>query len=152
MKRLEVSHTVQVFANIGVIAGLVFLGYELRQTRLAIEDSSHLSSVMLSQGSFDRLWEPGFASLYQGGLEAFDALDESQRLQFDAYVSQRLNLWEYAFYSYSRGTMDEELWRSWDASFRGEIRQEAWLEIWHSVASIYGESFRAHVDSILADE
>ena len=32
MKKLELSQIVGILANLGVIAGIVFLGYELRRT------------------------------------------------------------------------------------------------------------------------
>jgi len=43
MRKIDVSQTIVVLANLGAIAGILFLGYELRQTRISLEDSSHLS-------------------------------------------------------------------------------------------------------------
>ena len=40
MKKLDLGQTVSVLANVGVIAGIVFLGYELRQNNEAIRAQS----------------------------------------------------------------------------------------------------------------
>ena len=148
--KFNVSQTIVVLANLGVIAGIVFLGYELRQTRISLEDSSHLSSTVLSQDSFDRLWEPGFAEVYQLGMKDISSLSPAQRLQFDAYVFQRMSVWEYAFYSYRRGTMDPEIWFGWDANFLSEIRGEAWQEAWLPIRYTYGAGFVEHVERVIA--
>ncbi len=34
MKKLDLGQTITILANVGVIAGIVFLGYELRQNNL----------------------------------------------------------------------------------------------------------------------
>jgi hypothetical protein len=150
MKKIDVGQMIVVLANLGVIAGIVFLGFELRQTRIALQDSSHLSTAELSQTSFDRLWEPGFAAINQAGMKDFSSLSDTERSQFAAYVYQRLNLWEYAFYSYRRGILDEEIWIGWDMNFLDELRTEAWQEVWGPVRQTYRASFAAHVDEKIA--
>jgi len=37
MKKIDLGQTITILANIGVIAGIVFLGYELRQNTGAIK-------------------------------------------------------------------------------------------------------------------
>jgi len=78
------------------------------------------------------------------------SLSGAQRLQFDAYVFQRMSVWEYAFYSYERGTMDPEIWFGWDANFLAEIRGEAWQKAWLPVRHTYGASFSEHVEQTIA--
>ena len=152
MKKIDLGQTITILANIGVIAGIIFLAFELRQTRITLRDSSHLSSVQLSHDLAGRLWEPGFALTYQAGLGDLSSLSPEQRSQFEAYVWQRLNLWEYAFYSHQRGAMDEEIWIGWDTNFLEELRTEAWREVWEPVRHVYGASFSEHVAAKIAGQ
>ena len=36
MKKIDLGQTLTILANVGVIAGIVFLGYELRQNTLVL--------------------------------------------------------------------------------------------------------------------
>jgi hypothetical protein len=45
MKKLEIGQTIQILANVGVIAGIAFLGLELRQN----------NELMAAQARFNRL-------------------------------------------------------------------------------------------------
>jgi hypothetical protein len=152
MKKIDLAQMIVVLANVGVIAGIVFLGIELRQTGTLLRDTSHLSSLQLSQSSLDRLWEPGFASIYQAGMDDLSSLSPADRSQFEAYVWQRLNLWEYAFYSHLRGAMDEEIWIGWDSNDLEELQTEAWREVWEHSRQGYGASFSEHVDAKIAGQ
>jgi len=40
MKRIDLGQTITIVANIGVIAGIVFLGYEVRQTQTAMQSQA----------------------------------------------------------------------------------------------------------------
>ena len=41
MKKIDLSQTISILANIGVIAGIVFLGVEIRQNTRSQEASSY---------------------------------------------------------------------------------------------------------------
>jgi hypothetical protein len=43
MKNIDLGQTIQTLANIGVIAGIVFLIFELRQNNAALESQSRMS-------------------------------------------------------------------------------------------------------------
>lgn len=92
MKSIEFGQAVVVLANLGVIAGIVFLGFELSQTGVTLRDSSHLSSLQLSHDSLDRFWESDFVAIYQAGMKDLYSLSPEERSQFEAYVWQRFNL------------------------------------------------------------
>jgi hypothetical protein len=41
MKRIDLGQTIQVLANVGVIASIVFLGVQVRTSAVQVEDSDH---------------------------------------------------------------------------------------------------------------
>jgi hypothetical protein len=137
--------------GIGAIVGsLVFVGLEVRQNTLAIQDGSHQTSLIMSHDTTEMLWDPEFAVTYDNGIREYSSLDGPARRQFDQYVGQRINVWEYAFAARGRGVMSEELWQAWDRYFVEELRQDALQEVWATRKHGYSQSFQKHVDDILA--
>jgi hypothetical protein len=41
MRKIDVGHTIQILANAGVIAGILFLAMELRQNNALLESQTH---------------------------------------------------------------------------------------------------------------
>ena len=54
MKNLDVGQTINTLANIGVIAGIVFLAIEVRQNQASLEESNRISQRALEISSLER--------------------------------------------------------------------------------------------------
>ena len=76
-------------------------------------------------------------------------MSDVQEQQVTTYVAERINVWEYTYYAYQRGTMDPELWEGWDSYFTSEINQSTWQIIWSEIEIGYGNTFRGHVNAII---
>ena len=53
MRKIEVSKTIEILANIGVVAGLVLLAFEVRQGQSSLEQQNLLTSLSVRQSLFD---------------------------------------------------------------------------------------------------
>jgi hypothetical protein len=85
MKKIDLGQTITIFANIGVIGGLIFVGFQLRQDRVIARiesaianNDSKISSLQLRAQNAD-VWVRGLAGDSLSGEETviFDALAES---------------------------------------------------------------------------
>ena len=153
MKKIELDKTLQIVGSFGVIAGILLLAYELRQNTTAAQMANVQATYTLGHESGSWLRDDEFANTYLLGLRDFSQLTDVQKLQFDEYFGQRLNVVEFAFYSRESGSFLEENWDGWDAWFRSEIRQESLKNLWQtSKGEAYSIQFREYVDSILAEE
>jgi hypothetical protein len=88
-------------ANLGVIAGLVFLGYEIRQnTNIAkasayrenIQDIAEWRELFISDAEVARL----YATYSSEGLEALDDMDEGR---IAAMVNNVMGIYENAYFA-----------------------------------------------------
>ena len=55
MKKLDIGQTMSVLANVGIIAGIVFLGYELQQNNDQLRSQSRANIYSMQteiQGTF----------------------------------------------------------------------------------------------------
>ena len=64
MKKLDLSQTVSILANIGVIAGIVFLGIELRQNNELMAAEARFNNMSLSTQAFAISSQPDIAAIY----------------------------------------------------------------------------------------
>ncbi len=108
MKKLELGQTITILANVGVIAGIVFLGYELRQNNLYLKEEARynvfqnrLSSNLLTAVDPDiaRLWN------WKETDEPLSELDERRRADLIHTLFLR---WQHDYQSVELGTLAME--------------------------------------------
>ena len=152
MKKLDLGQAIQILANVGVLAGLVFLGLELRQNTQAVRLAS--AESYLTGGSELDLRiasEPELAAflIRSDGSEPLSAVDE---LRLEHWNYAVLRQWETAYYLGSIGALDEGLW----AAYRHEIRKillrtAGMHEFWRANRESFAPDFGKEIDSILAE-
>jgi len=107
MKKFDFGQTVTVLANVGVIAGIVFLGYELRQNNELLRTDARRGLMENRVEANKRLSDD--AQLMPLRLKAArgEPLTEEDeaRLYHDAAVS--LTLWEWEWEQFDDGLVDE---------------------------------------------
>jgi hypothetical protein len=92
----RVNWWLSLIANLAVLCGLVFVGYEVRQNtvQLRAESSRSLTESVndLNAGVYS---DADFAAVLLKGEEDRELLSPVERSQFDAYQFSRLNIAEY---------------------------------------------------------
>lgn len=133
----EINKWLGLIANIGVIAGIVFLGYELRQNNENLESQARYTikesrSAMNSQIAHD----PEFAAMLVKAR--IGELSPTEQVQLDSFFRSNLANWEWDYEEYLRGRLDlnvdlyksfanafpqiQVLWESSKASYRDEFQ------------------------------
>ena len=107
MNRKDLNWWLSSITNIGVLFGLVFVGYEVRQNtvQLRAESSQSITESVnaLNAGVYS---DPELAELLKRGTEDLGALDSVERDRFDAFQFARLNIAEYALDLEREGVSD----------------------------------------------
>ena len=70
MKKIDLGQTIQILANVGVIAGIVFLATEVRQNQASLEEANRLNERMIQDTAVDRLMS--FSSLIASNEQLAD--------------------------------------------------------------------------------
>ncbi len=107
MNRKNLNWWLSVIANLGVIGGLVFVGYEVRQNtvQLRAESSQSITEAVnsINAGVYS---DPELAAILQRGTVDLAVLNAVERDQFDAFQFARLNIAEYALDLEREGVSD----------------------------------------------
>lgn len=96
MNRKNLNWWLSVVANLGVIGGLVFVGYEVRQNTVQLRaESSHSITESVNALNDGVYSNPALADILIRGSQDLSALNALEREQFDAFQFARLNIAEY---------------------------------------------------------
>jgi hypothetical protein len=148
--KIDLGQTVNTLANVGVIAGIVFLGYELRQNTVAtrmMAAESHLTAANRPNELVVENRE--FAELI-AGANAGDELSPVDVMQLNSLYAIRMRGWQSAFLQYESGTLDEELLRGYDQTVKDLVSgNDLFREFWQESTDRYSHGFVDHVQSVL---
>ena len=114
MKKIDLGQTINTLANIGVIAGIVFLVVELRQNNAALESQSRLSHAEKRSEYFVRLSTDPMLMPIMVKDRAGQPLDDIEESRLMAHYTAMFIVWQWEWEEHLRGRLDlpEEGWRS----------------------------------------
>ena len=112
MKKLDLGQTMTLLANVGVILGIVFLAFELRQNNQQLALQSYQAWVAANLQINASLANPELAAVTAAGNE------DSRNLSRDTFVMHAMShlamfqMAQATDYLYKQGALDQELWQS----------------------------------------
>jgi hypothetical protein len=151
MNSAKLNDWMQVAASVGVILSLVFVGFQIQQSRdIAIADIYQQRAAMMIQvlqGTYPvENYEDALSkSLSDQPLTA----RENELLLFDQ--STWFSYWENNHFQYQIGLLSEEHWVSSRNSMRDRLRRPIYQDLWEGQREQWRESFAHEVDNVLAE-
>ena len=118
MKKLDLGQTITILANVGVIAGIVFLGYELRQNNenlLAESRFNHASQVV---DFFNGLAADGELSAILIRAREGEHLDAAEAFRLEQLYMAMITSWQWEYGEWSRNRIPAPT-DSWLSSLAG---------------------------------
>ena len=139
-------------ANIGVLAGIIFLGLEIRQNTLVAKiDSANTLEQNLRSMTMSIWSNPDFARLLKVGIDGdLTDLTAVESLQLRVFYEQVLRGWQNSYYQYRAGTLDEEIWQAQKLGLENTFVMDSGLnQHWQATNFQYTEAFNAMLTSWL---
>jgi hypothetical protein len=131
MKKIDIGQTVQIIANLGVIAGIVFLGIELQQNNALLGAQARTSRAQLRIDGLQALQSN--QALLHALLNQREGqpLTPTEQFLLEIDAMRVLFAWQYVYGEYQAELIDEddipiENWR-WIFSLRPELKS-AWQD------------------------
>lgn len=152
MKKIDLGKTISMLANVGVLAGIIFLAYELRQNTIATE-------LGVAQGHFEAtvtanqqmIAYPHLAELVAKTIEGGE-LSRVEELQLNNGYATQLRAWQNSHYQYERGALDEELWRGYSNMLADTLANDQnYLEYWRQRQDWFSSGFNEAVETMITD-
>ena len=96
MNRENLNWWMSLLTNIGVLCGLIFVGYEVRQNTVQLRaESSQSITEAVNALNTPQFSDSELAEILLRGTEDYGALNSVERSRFDMFQFSRLNIAEY---------------------------------------------------------
>jgi hypothetical protein len=136
-------------ANIGVLAGIIFLAFELQQNTVA----TRLEAASNFQSSFNEVElliaaSPEFAELVRKGREGDDT-SATDQLRLFVFYNNVLRQWQFHHFQYLSDALDEDNWQA-NRAFMAQILggDRGLMNHWRSYKHQYSSAFNNMLESI----
>jgi len=140
MKKIDVGQTLTILANLGVIAGIVFLGYELRQNNAFMAAEARFNRLSVSTENWSLLAEnDALAELRYKDIAGMD-MTPQERDRWESYLMRVLVTREWSFRELPREELPVETWR------RVTLEQTTLRELYERERESFDPEFTAWFD------
>jgi len=96
MKKFDLNQAISVVANLGVIIGLIFLGFEVRQNTSQLRaDAGYSINEAVDALNRSVYQDPEFAALILQAEQSFNELERVDKSRIVAFFFSELNLADY---------------------------------------------------------
>jgi len=136
-------------ANIGVLAGIIFLAYELQQNTVATQlEAASNFNASFSEIELFIAGNPEFAELLTRGREGEEITGVDQ-LRLTVFYNQILRQWQFTHFQYLSDAVDEDNWQA-QRAFMVEIISDdlGLLNHWRNFKHQYSSAFNNVLESI----
>ena len=142
----------EVLGTLGMIAGLIFVGAEIRQSTIATRAAT-LQEVKSSWLDFNLVVasSPELGAAIQKGEElGWDSLASSERFMISGFYRSLFQNWSNAYAQYRLGTLDPEEWAPQLRDAAPLAQDPLGLEVWELYDHVFDDHFQALMDSLIA--
>jgi hypothetical protein len=151
MKR---SSIIEGIGSLGVIAGLVFVGVEVRQATVATRAATVQQikdawlDVNLTIASTPELT----AAMEAAEIEGFAGVDRSAQIMLQGFYRSLFHNWSNGYTQFLLGTLDSTQWQPHLRDAAVGARNPVLVEVWEEWNHVYDDRFRTLMDSLIASD
>ncbi len=149
MKTTEWKYIVEVAGIAAIVASLMFVGLEMRQTRMLAMAAAYQArtdseiSIALALLETDRTWQR-----YRKIVAGQDLADQ-ELFEHELVLGTRLMYWENVHYQWENELLTDQFWEANRNSIRAIMLNQYAHQYWKMNRHLWRESFRIEVDKVM---
>jgi hypothetical protein len=153
MRKIDLGQTIAILANLGVIAGIVFLGVELQQNNRLLSAEAQYGRRQIDQARVLTLVESGELSDILVRARSGEELSEPEEFRLFLLSLNWIQDWEWKYEQIQAGNLadDGTLLRDIERSFRNSeayfIPERIFRRAWEIAISARDPEFAHYVES-----
>ncbi len=138
-----------IAAALGVIASLVFVGWQIRQNTLATRAVCHHSITdAMNQANLAMAQNPQLAQIWATGIQDRRGLNDQERWQLDTILLSYFHVFDTMHYQARIGAGDEGLLRAEEQGIASLMALPGVRDWWRDNPFGYSEEFRSFIDDL----
>ena len=146
----KINHWLTLLANIGVLAGIIFLAIELQQNTSISKANGYRENIQgISDWRSDVMSDPGLSEIFRKYYVVQDVseLDGSETTQLFLLILNIFGSYENAYFARDYGVIGDEEWARFEKGVCTHFNITKGLELEIAIAFIT-DQFRSHLDSV----
>lgn len=149
----HVFFTTQSIAAVGVIASLVFVGIQVRDSAKAVRAAT-AQAVHENYASWYLALADNASALATStkGFNDLSALNPAEKAQFVCTFMAFMSHSQNAFHQWRLGHLAKDLWACWEALMMNLVHTPGGAEFWRERGYVFGAEFQDEVKAIMARE
>ena len=147
MKKVGSDTWIQLLGMLSVLAGLVFVGLEMRQSQQIALAAQQQARAALNVGHLNSFTESGIDHQFVVWEENFNYELSKEEIAFRNQLHSIWFLYENDYYQYRQGLMDESTWSAKLVGIQIIYDKCRGRVIYNQRAPMFAEEFRTIIDS-----
>lgn len=141
---------VAILSNLGVLAGIVFLGIEIQQNSNMTQAQTRTQLTEQALQSIDIARTPDMISLFQK-IGNGEELDPNDAFRYEMYIRRLFRGAENTFYQHRVGTLTESEFEG-QLNFLGRtLSQQGYRDFWAEYSNDFSTEFQLEIDGLFAE-
>ena len=152
MTLADLANIGELFGGVAVVASLVYLAIQVRQSNRTIRTSTLQANTALWTSFFSALADPKIAEAYTVGMVGKEDIDPIHFAQFFLLCRGMFVAFENQFFQYCEGTIDDETYKGYERSISSQMLVFPGFRIWwEQNREVFSPTFALHVDQMISD-
>jgi hypothetical protein len=147
MERLGFGQKIAFLANLGVIAGIALLAYEMRQNTVAIRSTASQGVQDQLSALYEMAVTDPMMEIYMKGMASYSELDPLERAKFNAYLSNVMSAMENLYVLVREGSFDEDRAQGWWLIMRSMLEYPGGKQHWEDRKFRWTDDFTSFVEN-----
>ena len=158
MKKIAFGQTIGILANIGVIAGIIFLGVELQQNNELLQTEAGYKLLQSRIAIRNRIIDQSNFAQLLVKVSSSQPLTATEEIEINAFIDLNFLEWQWQHQEYVEGRIDEinvpiaGLRRIFAGQSVGNIPRSVWLSRWEEFKAILTPEYVKWMDENVISE
>ena len=148
MDKDRLNRWLTLAANLGVLAGIVLLAFELEQNREMMRAQTRNEVSVQLVNLLSQIATSGELSSLLFRAESGEPLNDEEISQFEARALAMLRYFENVRYQYRQGMYDEEEFSAQQEAWRRFMSNAAYVSIWCTWRETFSPEFRVALEAL----
>ena len=145
------ARAAEIVGAIGVVVGILFVGFEIRGNTVAQQFSATQLLVSEYNAAIMPINDPEFICIYIQGSRDFNGLSQKNKIRFSILLQPVFRNHEQLYYSAMLGTIDPNVYAGFQGHFAAVMQVPGYQQWWAARRDWFGIPFQEHVDRIISD-
>jgi len=148
----KISHSIAIFSNLGVLAGIVFLGVEIQQNTKMTQAQTRDAMTEKQMAFYELVSTDTEAARLYDEIGGFPLERTPEQLRFEWIVRSQFRMWENEWYQYQQGLFEPEEFLPRMELWRGILtNSDEYKRLWDVWRNQHAPDFAEKIDSIFAE-